>query len=461
MDKIIQMAKNLLEKAKGLLSSVYSKIAEIEFLKKFDGLLGLDLKWWLLIAVGAVLFIIILICIIVGVTKKKKVKFIVNGKKIAVKKVKYKTEIPFPDAPVLEGKVFIGWFKDKKLTKKFEGDVLNKNKKLKLYAGFEDIFPLSQNFNNVEEDVTEIVEKVEENKEVESVETVEDAVTESVETEETQPETTGHIYEEVINLEESVSELAYYYDEIRYSMLTYERASAFKDLCVTRKQVIAKMFQRDDAINLYLAVEPTLMLSKGYDVTEFDSLEFANVPTKKVVKNKQDFEEALDLIKETMTINNLVPSEVVVAKKIKSDEQTRNNGFVFYLKNENVITSAVDYYRYLRTSVNCYVLSNKKSIPAGYESKMILKIFKKDESVILYLALNAEREGLEFVGYDKNFADTPAMLKINTADDIIKANRLIDRLMNTCGLERCPEKAEAVLDSDVQTNCGFGYRIRK
>ena len=92
---------------------------------------------------------------------------------------------------------------------------------------------------------------------------------------------------------------------------------------------------------------------------------------------------------------------------------------------------------------------------------MILKIFKKEDLVYLYLALDAEKEGLEFVGYDKNFADTPAMLKIDTAEDLIKANRLIDRLMNTCGLERYPEKAEVVQDGDVQTNCGFGYRIRR
>ena len=462
----IEVVKGWLEKAMDWLRDFYNEtLLQIPFLQKFDGLLGLELKWWLLIALGAVVFLILLISIIVGIAKKKKVKFYVNGKKIAVKKVKFKKEIPFPDAPSVEGKAFIGWFKDKKLTKKFDGVILNKNKKLKLYAGFEDVivdnqFEVDGQYDVENQyEVENEVEPIENEIEVENVEPI--ANNEEVEYQEVSAqEELSYICEEVINVDEAVSELAYYYDEIRYTMLCYERATAFKELGMVRKQVIAKMFQKDDQINLYLSLDPQAMRVKGYAVEDYDSIDFASVPTKKVVRDREDFEEALCLIKEAMTLNNLVPSEIVTATKAQSDENVRRSGFVFYLKNESVVTSAVDYYKYLRTSVNSYALAPNKQYPIGCENKMILKIFKKDERVVVYLALNAEKEGLEFVGYDKNFADTPAMIRINTAEDLIKANVLIDKLMSSYGLERYPDKAE-VIESEIQENCGFGYRIRR
>ena len=52
------------------------------------------------------------------------------------------------------------------------------------------------------------------------------------------------------------------------------------------------------------------------------------------------------------------------------------------------------------------------------------------------------------------------MIRINTAEDLIKANVLIDKLMSSYGLERYPDKAE-VIESEIQENCGFGYRIRR
>ena len=102
-------------------------------------------------------------------------------------------------------------------------------------------------------------------------------------------------------------------------------------------------------------------------------------------------------------------------------------------------------------------------LASAYNNKMILKIFKKDveEKVVLYLALDAEAEGLEFVGYDKNFVDTPAMFEVKTADDCFKANELIDKLMYVFGMDKNPEQTEISLDDHLDANCGFGYRIRR
>ena len=110
--------------------------------------------------------------------------------------------------------------------------------------------------------------------------------------------------------------------------------------------------------------------------------------------------------------------------------------------------------------VLCYTSAPGNQFPTDLENKMILKIFKKGEQIFLYLALDAEKEGLEFVGYDKNFVDTPCKYEIKVADGLIRANQLIDKLMAKYGMEKHPEEAELTMDEEIKTNCGFGYRIR-
>ena len=85
---------------------------------------------------------------------------------------------------------------------------------------------------------------------------------------------------------------------------------------------------------------------------------------------------------------------------------------------------------------------------------------KKKEEIYVYLALNAESEGLAFVGYDKNFTDTPSLFKVQTFEDVVKAYYLIDKLMYRFGMEKHPENAEPIDKAELQENCGFGYRVR-
>ena len=69
-----------------------------------------------------------------------------------------------------------------------------------------------------------------------------------------------------------------YYDEIRFELLSYERASAFKKIGVVGKQIIAEMFERDNEINLYLSVSPELMIERGYKVEKYKEEIFKIVP---------------------------------------------------------------------------------------------------------------------------------------------------------------------------------------
>lgn len=456
----------------------------------------------ILIIAGAVIVGLIILAIIVKICKKKKVKFYDGNNKIAKVKVKSKKEISFPEAPEKEGKVFIGWFKDKNFKKPYTSKVLLKNKNLKLYARYivkaEKDEPIKENSNPIVPPIAKPVPPIgarpmpvkptiqpikpmsatqpqasaivkEEKDDIANVTSTQLYEKEGLAKFDVlgdekvlgEPLSENAIVEERIALKKEEVKLDEFYDNIRYEMLTYERALPFKNLGVIRKQVIAEMFERDNKIYLYLAVDPALMKEKGYNVIGHDELEFSIVPCLKEIATKQDYEEALKLINEAMVLNNFIKSEVVFAQKIKSDEVTRKNGFAFYVKNDNVVTSANHYYNFMRAIVLSYKVSVNRKYPASLDNKMILKIFKKEERIFIYLALDADAEGLEFVGYDKNFVDTSAMFEIKTAEDCVKANALIDKLMYRFGMEKCPEQVDVSLDEVVDTNCGFGYRIRR
>ena len=274
------------------------------------------------------------------------------------------------------------------------------------------------------------------------------------------PSVKPNIVEERLEITRPALTLGEIYDEIRFELLSYERAKAFNKLGTARKKFIAEMFEKDDVVYLYLAVDPDVMIEKGYRVEKHNDPEFKVVPAKKAITGAKDYQEVMALIKETMTFNNLVKSEVNMATKTVSDETARRNGFAFFVKNDVVATAAQDYYKLLRANVLSYSVDKSKPFNEANSGKMILKIFKKGEKIFVYLTLDAAAENLEFVGYDKNFADTPAMFEVATLDDLNRAYALIEKVMFRFGMEKHPENAELLLDESLKENCGFGYRIR-
>ncbi len=382
----------------------------------------IEFKYALVIAAVVLVILLIIICTVISNHKKRKVKYFVDDKLYFKERVKYRKPLNFPTVEK-EGMDLVGWYLDPKFKKEFTGEVLNKKKNLKLYAKFEDIG-----------EGRVLVDKFSGNYK-------------------------GECVEENLDYLQN-GDLGKIYDDIRYEMLGYERATSFKNIGVTRKQIVAEMFERDGVVNLYLALDPELMIEKGYQVTKYVEPEFSIVPCKKVISTNEDYLEAIKLIKEAMILNNFIKSETRRIEKVQSDEQTRKNGFAFFVKNEVVATSAADYYKLLRAVVLSYSLVPGRQFPKSLDNKMILKIFKKDEQIFLYLALDADKEGLEFVGYDKNFADTPALYEIKISENVTRANQLIDKLMYRFGMEKHPEQAELSFEEEINKNCGFGYRIR-
>ena len=435
--------------------NVYNPASQI-WTDLFHGKAPFDFKW---VAIGLGALILLLLLIAIFSPKKVKIIFNITKNKQVKIKCKYKKTIKYPKIKAPEGKRFEGWYKDKAFTELYDSYMLDTKKTLNLYAKFVSVNEEVANTvvtNAVEAPVEPIVNEPVANNVVSpnQPEPVVDPVAAAI------PAANNGVVEESINEIPSILSAGEIYDNIRYTLLSYERTKAFSKVGVVRKQFIAEMFEKNGKIYLYLAIDPDAMLAKGYNVEKFSEREFSVVPCKKVILNSKDYQEALDLIEETMLFNNLVKSETAYVKKVVSDEQARRSGFAFFIKNEYVATTADDYYKLLRASTNCYTVSPKAKNLGEASNKMILKMFKKEDEVYLYLALDADKEGLDFVGYDRNFVDTPAMFVIKTADDFNKANVLIDKLMTAFEMEKHPEKAELSLEEPVQKNCGYGYRIR-
>ncbi len=399
--------------------------------------------WWLLLGI-AVLILIIFILIIVSCCKKKKrkVKFYVDEEVYKTVKAKYKKPIDFPVAPSKDGYQFTGWYLDSDLKVLYEETVLDRKKNLSLYAGYEKVQEVEDKTvcdNTPCENETSAVVSQPNDKPVSSERSV------------------GY---EILDFSVEDEELKsqFIYDELRYAMLGYERAMQFKKLGIVRKQNIAEMFEKDGVVYLYLKVNPKIMREKGFNVEENQDSRFS--PCKVAVKTKQDLSQALLLIKEAMTVNNLVKSGITFAQKPASTEEVRKSGFAFFVKNETVATTVDDYYRLLRAIVLSYEKAENANQLESDVGKMILKIFKKGETINVYLALNAFDEGLKDVSYDRNFADTPSLIEVKTAEDCVVANEFIDKLMYRYKMVRNPEKAEVSMEDPIQKNCGFGYRIK-
>ncbi|MBO5851094.1 MAG: InlB B-repeat-containing protein [Clostridia bacterium] len=466
---------------RGLYNQLKDALAKVDVFNKIyaylDGIWPLHGKFRLdfAITIAVALFIvliIVLICSIISYAKKRKVRFYVDGNLYAVTKTKLRKTIILPDDPEKEGFEFAGWYVDKKFKKQPKSKL--RKKRLKLYAKFvevndEQVADVNNNAQEAEADVlvtsTPTTYSQVENKVVETEVNSADytskgygQVKDDSEKEFKEANNSG-VIEEVIDVNQ-IDSIGALYDDIRLEILSYERAASFKKIGVVRKHIIVEMFEKDEQIYLYLAASPQLMAQKGYNVETYTQQEFAIVPCKKVVTSVAEAEEAKRLIREVMTLNHFVKSEIVFAKKTVSDEQTRKKGLVFYVKNDIVVTTSTDYYKILRAIVLSYSASKSRKLSVDADNKRILKIFKKEEKLFMYLALDADKEGLEFVGYDKNFIDTPAMFEIKTAEDCLKANELIDKLMFVYGMDKNPEQAEISLDESVEANCGFGYRIR-
>ena len=85
---------------------------------------------------------------------------------------------------------------------------------------------------------------------------------------------------------------------------------------------------------------------------------------------------------------------------------------------------------------------------------MLVKLYKREDAVYCYLALEAAAYELEAVE-GEGFADTPALSKVNCDEELARVLELVDVMMREHGLEKVEEEVEA----KPYEGKSFGYRI--
>ena len=88
------------------------------------------------------------------------------------------------------------------------------------------------------------------------------------------------------------------------------------------------------------------------------------------------------------------------------------------------------------------------------DGKMLVKLYKREDAVYCYLALEAAAYELEAVE-GEGFADTPALSKVNCDEELARVLELVDVMMREHGLEKVEEEVE---DKPYEGK-SFGYRI--
>ena len=74
----------------------------------------IKLKYAILIALAVIVAIIVILAVVISRAKKRKIKYYIDGEVYSTQKLKYGETLDFPVVEK-EGKIFVGWFSDKKL----------------------------------------------------------------------------------------------------------------------------------------------------------------------------------------------------------------------------------------------------------------------------------------------------------------------------------------------------------
>lgn len=405
--------------------------------------------FWIL-AIVALIVLIVIIKLIVKYHKYS-VKFYPNGgnkvKKARARKGEY---IAMPANPVRTGYVFAGWFEDKALTRRFVSTRMVKRENLKVYAKW--------------------------------------------------------------NLELSKERIDRYYETLRNELASH---GALYEGCAIeegKEKTFAIIEKGDKNITLYTAFDTKTLLADGYPVSA-SGAGYEETPSVFVITKREDFIVAQKIVSkliktydlketeyeeankdEVKFVLKLVAPVVVAAEEQKEEkeeieetpvvpvltveteeetenkpEETEETEVVIETETEEEPVEAdeetseeaekepateeqlIEYFTKIRNAVCGYALYEPND--AAENGKMLIKLYKKDEAVYCYLALDPASYGLEAVGL--GFGDTPALIKVSNDEELEKALSLVEAVMLAHGFEKSDEPAP----EKPYEGKGFGYRI--
>lgn len=388
----------------------------------------------------AVLVVLIIIVAIIRKYKKYSVKFYSNGgskvKKARARKGGY---FVMPDNPVRAGYVFAGWFEDKALTKRFIATRIVKRKRLKAYAKWTLEFTperVNAYYLNLRNELASHA-----------------ALLDSASLEEGKTKTFAFVEKG-----EKDIKLCLAFDFKKFKKAGYavvaskleETPTLFvirtRDDYVVAQKLVAKLIETyalsetayeaaaDDETKFVLAVTNLPVVEEVVEEVTEEVVEEPAEETEIVVETEETVEEPVEEVVEEEVVEEEV-EEVTeeVVEEPASEEQL------------------IEYFTKIRNAVCGYALYEMSE--KAENGKMLVKLYKKDEAVYCYMALDPDSYGLETVGL--GFGDTPALLKVACDADLDKAIELVEVLMTEHGFEKSDEPVE----ERPYEGKGFGYRI--
>lgn len=400
----------------------------------------------MVILIAAIIVVIIALIIILAVWRYS-VKFYSNGgskvKKVKARKGEY---FVMPKNPVRPGYVFAGWFEDRTLLKRFLATRIVKRKNLKAYAKWlleltpERVDAYYATLRDALASHAAVNEQCEfrqgEVKTFAVIEKGEKTITLSLALDVDTLKTNGY----TVASTESEETPA------RFVIATRE------DFVVAQKLVV-KLFETHDlqtcAYQPALDGETSYTLAVAAPVEELVE-EFVEEPAEEIVEEVVEEPVVEETVEETPFEEPVeeVTEEVVEETVEEVTEEPAEEAVEEPATEEQLI----EYFTTVRNAVCGYALYEKND--NAENGKMLIKLYKKDEAVYCYMALDAASYGLETVGL--GFSDTPALLKVANDEDLAKALELVEVLMVEHGFEKSDEPVE---DKPYEGK-GFGYRIR-
>lgn len=414
----------------------------------------------MVILIAAILVAVIALIIILSVWKYS-VKFYSNGGS-AVKKVKARKGEYFvmPENPVRPGYVFAGWFEDRTLLKRFLATRIVERKNLKAYAKW--LLELTP--ERVDAYYTTLRDALASHA----------AVNEQCEFKPDEVKTFAVIEkgEKTITLS-----LALDVDTLKANGYTVETTEseetparfviATREDFVVAQKLVVKLFETHDLqtcayqpatdgeTSYTLAVSAPVEEPAAEEVVE----EVVEEPVEEPVEEATPFEEPAEetveevteeVVEETVEETVEEPVEETVEEEL-TEEPVEEPAEETVEEEPATEEQLIEYFTTVRNAVCGYALYEKND--NAENGKMLIKLYKKDEAVYCYMALDAASYGLETVGL--GFSDTPALLKVANDEDLQKALELVEILM----LEHGFEKSDEPVEEKPYEGKGFGYRI--
>lgn len=412
-------------------------IAAVDSTPKFLG------NIWFYVITFVALILIWIIVALVRKFYKYTVKFYSNGgNKVKNSRARKGEYIEMPANPVRQGYVFAGWFADKELTRRFVASRIVTRHNLKAYAKW--------------------------------------------------------------NLELSKERIDRYYETLRNELASH---SALYEGCAIeegKEKTFAVVVKGEKDIALYTAFELKTLTQDGYNV-KASGEGYEETPSMFVIATRDDFVVAQKIITKLIKTYDLKETEyeeakpeetrfaltlvapVVVAAEEAEPVETAEEAVAPAEEGETEVTveteeapeeqveeqveepieepieepveepapateeQLIEYFTKIRAAVCGYALYERND--KAEDGKMLVKLYKKDDAVYCYLALDPASYGLETVGL--GFSDTPALMKVSTDEDLEKAVSLVEAVMLAHGFEKTDEPAE----EKPYEGKGFGYRI--